>query len=79
MMYTLLSKFAIIPPEKQVVKIRKTEAGSDSDGEENDPSDVQTPAGRRPMPFYPQWPYKTPYGRRGILSSTLSSRAPYDV
>ena len=29
--------------------------------------------------FYPQWPYQTPYGRRGILSSTLTSRAPYDV
>ena len=34
-MYTLISKFAIIPPKKQVVKIRKIDADSDSDGGEN--------------------------------------------
>ena len=27
----------------------------------------------RAMSFYPRWPYQTPYGRRGILSSTLTS------
>ena len=35
MMYTLISEFAIILLKKQVVKIRKTEADSDSDGGEN--------------------------------------------
>ena len=30
MINTLISKFAIIPPKKQVVKIKKTEANSDS-------------------------------------------------
>jgi len=35
MMYTEISKFTIIPPKKQVVKIRKTEADSVSDGSEN--------------------------------------------
>ena len=34
MMYTLVSKFAIIPSYKQVFKIRKTEADFDSDGGE---------------------------------------------
>jgi len=34
-MYKLISNFAVIPPEKQVVKIRKTEADSDSDEGEN--------------------------------------------
>jgi len=33
--YTLISKFAISPPKKQVVNTRKTEADSDSDGGEN--------------------------------------------
>jgi len=28
-MYTLISTFAIIPPKKQVVKIRKTDADND--------------------------------------------------
>jgi len=31
-MYTLISKFAIIPTKKQVVKIRKAEADTDSGG-----------------------------------------------
>ena len=35
MMNTFVSKFAIIPPKKQDVKIRKIEANSDSDGDEN--------------------------------------------
>jgi len=35
MMYTLISKFAIIPSKKQIVKIRKIEADSDSDRDEN--------------------------------------------
>jgi len=35
MMYTLISKFAIIPPKKQVVKIRMTQADSNSDEDEN--------------------------------------------
>jgi len=35
MMKTFISKFAIIPPKKQIDKIRKIEAGSDSDGYEN--------------------------------------------
>jgi len=34
-MYTLISKVAIIPPKKQVFKIRKIEADTDSDGGEN--------------------------------------------
>jgi len=40
---------------------------------------VETPAGRLPTtircpaPHYPQCPYKTPYGCREILSSTLTS------
>jgi len=34
-MNTFISKFAIIPPKKQVVKIRKIEADSDSNGDEN--------------------------------------------
>jgi len=34
-MYTFLSKFAIIPLKKQIVKIRKIETDSDSDGDEN--------------------------------------------
>jgi len=33
--YISISKFAIIPPKKQVDKIRKIEANSDSDGAEN--------------------------------------------
>jgi len=33
--YIYISKFAIIPPKKQVVKIRKIEADFDSDGDEN--------------------------------------------
>jgi len=35
MMNTFISKFAIIPQKKQVVKIRKIEADSDSDCDEN--------------------------------------------
>jgi len=35
MMNAFISKFAIIPPKKQVVKIGKIEANSDSDGDEN--------------------------------------------
>jgi len=35
MMNTFISKLAFIPSKKQVVKIRKIEADSDSDGEEN--------------------------------------------
>jgi len=35
MMNTFISKLAIIPPKKQVVKIRKIEANADSDGDEN--------------------------------------------
>jgi len=35
MMNTFISKFAIIPQNKQVVKIRKIEADSDSDCDEN--------------------------------------------
>ena len=35
MMYTLISKFAIIPPKTQFVKIRKIEADSDSDRGKN--------------------------------------------
>jgi len=35
MMTTFISKLAIIPSKKQVVKIRKIEADPDSDGEEN--------------------------------------------
>jgi len=34
-MYTIISIFAIIPPKKEVVKIRKTKSDSDSDGGEN--------------------------------------------
>jgi len=34
-MNTLISKFATIPPKKQVVKIRKIEADPDSNGDEN--------------------------------------------
>jgi len=32
MMYTFILTFVIILPKKQVIKIRKIEAGSDSDG-----------------------------------------------
>jgi len=32
---SFISKFAIIPPKKQVVKLKKTEADSGSDGDEN--------------------------------------------
>ena len=35
MMYTFISQFAIIPPKKQVVKLRKIDADSDCDGGEN--------------------------------------------
>jgi len=35
MINTFISKFATIPLKKQVVKIRKIEADSDSGGEEN--------------------------------------------
>jgi len=35
MMNAFISKFAIILPKKQVVKTRKIEANSDSDGDEN--------------------------------------------
>ena len=35
MMYTLISKFAIIRPKKQVDQIRKIETDFDSDGSEN--------------------------------------------
>jgi len=35
MMNTFILKFATIPPPKQIVKIRKIVADSDSDGEEN--------------------------------------------
>jgi len=34
-MKTFISKFAIIPPKKQVVKIRKSESDPDSTGDEN--------------------------------------------
>jgi len=34
-MYTLIFKFAIIPPKKRDVKIRKIEADSDSDEGKN--------------------------------------------
>jgi len=34
-MYTFNSKFAVIRPKKQVVKIRKIEADPDSDGGDN--------------------------------------------
>jgi len=34
-MNTFISKIATIPPQKQVVRIRKIEADSDSDGKEN--------------------------------------------
>jgi len=34
MMYIFILTFVIIPPKKQVIKIRKIEAGSDSDGGE---------------------------------------------
>ena len=30
----------------------------------------RAPYSARPMSFYFQWPYKTPYGRRGIVSRT---------
>jgi len=34
-MYTFISKFVIITSKEQVIKIRKTEADSNSDGGEN--------------------------------------------
>jgi len=34
-------------------------------------------AGQAGMSFYPEWPYKMTYGRRGILSSTLISPGTY--
>ena len=34
------------------------------------PSVVRTPYGARPMSPYPQWPFNTPYRRRGMFSST---------
>jgi len=41
-MYTLISKFAIIPPKKQVAKIRTIEADPDSDeGESHTCTKVQ--------------------------------------
>ena len=56
-------------------KLKKKIVRCPSDVCKRRPGAVRAPYGARPMSFYPRWPYQTPYGRRGILCSTLTSPA----